>query len=208
MILRRNNTTPLLIICLLLGYLADAKPVSICQDPGYASLRPCAGSCVGCQATNEQILIQMGCGSPWPNECYCRTDLFNLATSYLHSCVSRYCTVGGWERDYTSAESFYTSYCRGAGFTADPNAGGNAPAAATADPTDPTITKTTFVTQTVASSSGTSNNGGKWLLSASLLAAVAAAFSTRDNWQVGHPGYMLLRSCIYNDCWLTSACVL
>jgi hypothetical protein len=53
------------------------------------------------------------------------------------------------EGDYSSAASVYQSYCRGAGFTAEPAHA----TTTTFDPNVPTVTQATFVTQTSASPS-------------------------------------------------------
>lgn len=98
--------------------LVNATPNSVCNEPGYYSIRPCAKACVGCQdPRRDQIAFMIGCGDTPPNECWCATDLFTLATSALSDCVSRSCTIGGWGSDYTVAEAFYTSYCERNGFT-------------------------------------------------------------------------------------------
>lgn len=117
--------------------LVISTPNSVCADPGWSLLRPCAAYCVGCDSRPDQIGYEIGCGSVPPNECWCRIDLFTLATSALSSCVSKSCTVGGWTGDYTSAEEFYTSYCQKAGFTAIINGPANTDAVTTANPNDP-----------------------------------------------------------------------
>jgi hypothetical protein len=133
---------------LFLGSFVNSTPNSVCEAPGWASLRPCAAYCVGCDPRPDQIAYEIGCGTDPPNECWCRTDLFTLATSALSSCVSKSCSVGGWEGDYSSAESFYTSYCQGAGFTA----GVNGPADTVA---------TTTIDQNIPSGSGGSYTGSE-----------------------------------------------
>ncbi|KAK0743977.1 hypothetical protein B0T18DRAFT_392658 [Schizothecium vesticola] len=106
--------------------LGAAKVNSVCQDPGWSSMRPCAAYCLGCDGRSDQMVYWLECGSPFPNECYCSTDLFALATSKLQS------------------------YCLGAGFTAL-GVIANAPATTTANPNAPTVTKVTLVTETVSS---------------------------------------------------------
>jgi len=91
---------------------------SVCNEPGFYFLRPCAQPCVGCRDSRlDQIAYKIGCGTGPPNECWCATNMFTLATSALSDCVSRSCTLGVWESDYTEAENFYTSYCERNGFT-------------------------------------------------------------------------------------------
>ncbi|KAM7185591.1 hypothetical protein V8F33_012334 [Rhypophila sp. PSN 637] len=98
--------------------IVEATANSVCQQPGYYSIRPCAQGCIGCDSRADQIGFMIGCGHVPPNECWCAINQFTLATSALKDCVSRSCTIGAsWESDYSAAEAFYTSYCDGAGFT-------------------------------------------------------------------------------------------
>ncbi|KAK4212285.1 hypothetical protein QBC37DRAFT_195609 [Rhypophila decipiens] len=100
-------------------HVIEATANSVCQQPGYYSIRPCAQGCVGCSDSRaDQIAFMIGCGHVSPNECWCAIDQFTMATSALKDCVSRSCTIGAsWESDYSAAEAFYTSYCERAGFT-------------------------------------------------------------------------------------------
>jgi len=86
------------------------------------------GGALGCHAPL--------CSPQWAatNNCYCRTDLQSVATSYLSSCVDKGCTVGDFSIDVSSAISIYDSYCQGNGFAAM----GNSPAATTAAAGGPT----------------------------------------------------------------------
>jgi hypothetical protein len=120
------------VVAILFPSLVNSTPNSVCNDPGYALLRPCAAYCVGCDPRPDQIGYEIGCGPVPPNECWCRVDLFALATSALSSCVSKSCTIGGWAGDYSSAQRFYTSYCQKAGFTAVVNGPANSNALTTA----------------------------------------------------------------------------
>lgn len=76
------------------------------------------------------------------------------------------------------AYHLYTSYCRGAGFTAVVGSPANVPATTTIDANAPTVTKVTYVTPTSvissAGSSGANNTGGKWSNLTVLLAAALA----------------------------------
>jgi hypothetical protein len=169
----RSLATVLPILLFHFSSLINATPNSICAAPGFPLLRPCAGSCIGCYDAAQQVQDGIGCAANPPNECWCRTDLFTLATSYLSSCISSSCTVGGWEADYTSAENFYESYCRGAGFTAVVDAPANTAATTTVDPNAPTVTQVTYVTQKIAStSSGSLNSGGEWAFFTALVASL------------------------------------
>jgi hypothetical protein len=180
--------TILLILVFYFPSLINATPNSVCAAPGFPLLRPCAGSCLGCDNAAHQLQDGLGCGVDPPNECWCRTDLFTLATSYLSSCVSSSCTVGGWQSDYSSAERFYESYCRGAGFTAVLNTPANTAATTTVDPNAPTVTQVTYVTQTSTyTSSGTSNSGGEWVFFTALVASlIVGIFSLYIGYQVGY----------------------
>ena len=149
----------LTLISTTLHNISHATAYSVCSEPGLKTLRHCGASCIGCGPESDSLADYLLCGPPWPDECYCRTDLFNHATSLLHSCVSKRCTVGGWEKDYESAESFYVSYCRGAGFTAPV-------VTATVDGNAATVTRVTVVTETIASDSNRAGGVGtacKWL---------------------------------------------
>ena len=121
----------------LLRSFVNSTPNSVCNDPGYGLLRPCAAYCVGCDPRPDQIAYMIGCPSGPPNECWCRVDLFTLATSALISCVSRSCTVGGWTGDYASAERIYTIYCQRAGFTGIVNGPANTNVATTVNQNAP-----------------------------------------------------------------------
>ncbi|KAM7216723.1 hypothetical protein V8F06_007833 [Rhypophila decipiens] len=100
-------------------HVVEATANSVCQQPGYYSIRPCAQGCVGCSDSRaDQIAFMIGCGHVPPNECWCAINQFTMATSALKDCVSRSCTIGAnWQSDYSAAEAFYMSYCEGAGFT-------------------------------------------------------------------------------------------
>lgn len=101
------------------------------QSPGAQSCFALGSP--GCSA--DALGNALGCHAPectpqWAatNNCYCRSDLQSVATSYLSSCVDKGCTVGDSSIDVSSAISIYDSYCQGNGFAAM----GNAPAATTA----------------------------------------------------------------------------
>lgn len=168
------------IILLILGFyfngFVNATPNSVCEDPGYASLRPCAAGCVGCDSRPDQIAYSIGCGEVPPNECWCRTDLFTVATSFLNSCVSKSCTMGDWEQDYSSAKGFYESYCQGAGFTAIVTGPTSTATSTTHNLNAPTVTSVTAVLPTITPSpSRVSNNGSKRPFPATLLTTLIVA---------------------------------
>jgi hypothetical protein len=176
----------LLILCLSFVFSVNGTAQSICADPNFASLRPCVGRCIGCNyPAGYQVQSAIGCDANPPNECWCRTDMYTIATSYFQSCASVLCTIGGWQPDYTSVVSFYGNYCRRAGFTAVTDGPSNAIATPTVDANAPTITKITYVTQTSIPNSGTSNVGGEWLfpkIPRLLLATIVLGIAT---WYAG-----------------------
>lgn len=94
--------------------LGQTNTVSIYEAPVYSDLRECARSCLY-DIPSDDLNSALGCDAPFPNDCYCRTDQFTLATSFLSSCASLYCTIGNYGPDYTSEASLYGSYCRAAG---------------------------------------------------------------------------------------------
>lgn len=109
----------------------------------------------------DRIGPKLDCPSDSPNECWCDGDRFTLATSLINTCVEKYCTIGGWQQDYLSAESVYEGYCVGAGYTPISTGPASTVASTTIDSHSPTVTKVTFVTETSAStSSGTVDTGG------------------------------------------------
>jgi hypothetical protein len=161
-----------------LNSLVSATANSVCGDPGYALLRPCAMGCIGCDPRPDQVAYQIGCGPVPPNECYCRTDFINLASSAISNCVSRSCSIGGWEGDYSSAIHWYTSYCQRAGFTAAAGGPSDAVATLTIDSSAPTITKVTIVTPTSGSSASNSlSAGGKCKFPTEHVAALILALA-------------------------------
>lgn len=153
--------------------LVSSTACTVCDSPGFGNLRPCVAGCIGCaSAFTDEVGVGIGCGRNAPNECWCRTDLFTFATSAISACASSHCTSipGGWQNDYSSAESVYQNYCLGAGYTA-------APAVNAANPTvnsnSPTVTQVTFVTQTSTSSaSGSTSIGIKLVFSTWILWAL------------------------------------
>ena len=71
-------------ILLALSRLTHSATVTIASNAGYVDLRACAQSCVW-GAGDDLIDIGLECGPPWENECYCRTDLAAVASSFLTS---------------------------------------------------------------------------------------------------------------------------
>jgi hypothetical protein len=150
--------------------LVSSTACTVCNSPGFGNLRPCVAACIGCAgAFTDEVGVGIGCGRNAPNECWYRTDLFTLATSAISACASSHCTSipGGWQNDYSGAESVYQNYCLGAGYTAAPAVNAANP---TVDPNAPTVTQVTFVTQTSTSSaSGSASIGSKFVFSTWIL---------------------------------------
>src|SRR4051812_4695132 len=88
-----------LILATTFRLFSRTNAYSVCSEPALKTLRHCGASCIGCGPEPDSLADYLLCGPPWPDECYCRTDLYNAATSLLQSCVSKRCTVGGWEKD-------------------------------------------------------------------------------------------------------------
>jgi len=171
------NSVFISVIFLCYLRLVSATPNSLCEYPAWASLRPCAAYCLGCDSRASQVGYIIGCQPVPPNECYCATDLFAQATSFISTCVSQSCTVGPWESDYSGAQSVYENYCLGAGFTAVADSPATTSVTPTVEGTGPTVTAVTLVTETVASSSsGAVNSGGELLVFVALVTAIMAAF--------------------------------
>lgn len=119
-------TTTLLTLLTIIPTLISAQ-VSICQQPSFSSLRNCAAYCIanGAGLSNTQycdfLAISLDCGTPASkvlNQCYCRSDLKDTASSILESCISFNCkTAGGdWTVDAAQAISVYNGYCAGCKF--------------------------------------------------------------------------------------------
>lgn len=125
------------VISISLAQSDQTQSQSINQQSVFSSQKPCAQSCfeynnLGC--STDALGGALGCQAPFcsnqfaaTNNCYCRTDLQSVATSYLSSCVNKGCTVGDSSIDISSAISIYGSYCSANGFVVD----ANAPAATT-----------------------------------------------------------------------------
>ncbi|KAK3324882.1 hypothetical protein B0H66DRAFT_106526 [Apodospora peruviana] len=97
---------PLLLLLLTLSPVVSAitDAVSIASVPAWRSLRSCAQGCIFCRGDSPELLADgLGCGGPWPNSCFCRTDLNSIATQFLSSCIHLRCTVGDARLDFTSA---------------------------------------------------------------------------------------------------------
>jgi hypothetical protein len=107
-------------LALVLPHRAHSSTVTVLGVSGYINLRACAQLCVWHVGTNDDLVATgLGCASPWQNDCYCRTDLNSVASSFLKSCCSSRCTVGGPGQDVASAIAVYNSYCEANGFNVE-----------------------------------------------------------------------------------------
>ncbi|KAF4963771.1 hypothetical protein FSARC_8254 [Fusarium sarcochroum] len=79
----------------------------------------------------------MGCDDPYDNNCYCATDskLATKADTHMSKCATSMCSAGDRSRDLSSMQSYYASYCMGAGFTQPGATDWYNPAGATEEPT-------------------------------------------------------------------------
>lgn len=90
----------------------DTKTVSIKSVADYLVARSCVQ---GCLWTGEsEILYEIGCPSPYYNQCYCNLDQASSATSFLSSCIPTSCSDNG--PDVATAVSLYMNYCSSAGY--------------------------------------------------------------------------------------------
>jgi hypothetical protein len=147
-----------IIICSLstlhLNILVSAIPSSVYDDPGYHKLQPCARECIGRIGRLDNVTTVPSCGDNSPNECWCGVKQFDLAVSgVISGCISKSCAAGDWEEDYSSAESFHTSYCDNAGFTPLAIAPVTVAAAQTSHSNSTTVESTASVVQRSGSSS-------------------------------------------------------
>ncbi|KAG9503120.1 hypothetical protein J7337_005959 [Fusarium musae] len=80
----------------------------------------------------------MGCDDPYDNNCYCATAAAsaNKADGFMSKCATSLCSAGDRSRDLTSMQSYYASYCMGAGFTQPGATEWYNPAEATEEPTN------------------------------------------------------------------------
>jgi hypothetical protein len=134
--------------------------VSLKKEPAWSTMRGCARGCLQGGYIDGLAGYGMGCPEPRPNDCFCRTDLYSVATSFVSSCLTKECTIGNLSPDYTSAMRLCDSYCQANGYTAS-GALNVGVITATGD-SAPTLTRVTIVAQTVISGSRTLTRG-KWM---------------------------------------------
>ncbi|CCT68345.1 uncharacterized protein FFB20_00318 [Fusarium fujikuroi] len=102
----------------------------------------------------------MGCDDPYDNNCYCATAAAsaNKADGFMSKCATSLCSAGDRSRDLTSMQSYYASYCIGAGFTQPGATEWYNPAEATEEPTNEPTAESSGDSD--AKPSRTANSGG------------------------------------------------
>ncbi|CAM1500602.1 Fc.00g097640.m01.CDS01 [Cosmosporella sp. VM-42] len=157
---------------LLPSVLAALDSVSISSDLDGAA-HTCVSKCLYYPIFSD-IGEALNCGTPYDNNCYCATAAASAsaADAWMSKCAKSTCEAGDYSRDLSEIQSFYGSYCMGAGFTqpgatkwynpaeatteADSQAtDSDAKPSQTSDPDAPqTTTQFTIVTQTTDGESG------------------------------------------------------
>ncbi|RBR04039.1 hypothetical protein FVER53590_03056 [Fusarium verticillioides] len=102
----------------------------------------------------------MGCDDPYDNNCYCATAAAsaNKADGFMSKCATSLCSAGDRSRDLTSMQSYYASYCMGAGFTQPGATEWYNPAETTEEPTNEPTAESSGDSN--ARPSRTANSGG------------------------------------------------
>jgi protein involved in ribonucleotide reduction len=138
--------------------------VSIASSNAFITQRPCIRGCI-MGASNG---IDVGCGSPFLNSCFCRADLQSSALYQVSSCVSVNCN--GTATDINNAISLYTAYCSTATLSTmsaaasssdavnDPTVSMASPNAYSSTATLSTTSATAAAANTTATNSGTEND--------------------------------------------------
>ncbi|KAF5662223.1 hypothetical protein FHETE_8113 [Fusarium heterosporum] len=176
---------PIVLLYLPVVLSADFESVTISEN-----LRNVAHTCIS-KCLYYTVFFDMGqamgCDDPYDNNCYCATAAASAskADGFMSKCATSLCSAGDRSRDLTSMQSFYGSYCMGAGFTQPGATEWYNPAEATEEPTadasegdrgssnarpsrtansggDATSTHMTIVTQTAEDDA--SRTQGKFLL--------------------------------------------
>ncbi|KAF2467691.1 uncharacterized protein BDR25DRAFT_266686 [Lindgomyces ingoldianus] len=99
-------------LCWHIASVLSAQSNSIVQQTAYNEQRGCIKSCLWGSPPNGDLSVQLGCSSPWVNECYCRADAPPRASKILSACISTACTdVVSPTIDVSSAISVYNGYC-------------------------------------------------------------------------------------------------
>jgi protein involved in ribonucleotide reduction len=124
--------------------------VSMASSNAFITQRPCARGCI-MGASNG---INLGCGNPLLNSCFCRADLQSSALYQVSSCVSVNCN--GTTTDINNVISLYTAYCRIA--TLSTTSAAATSSDAENDPRVSTTSETATAANITATNSGTEND--------------------------------------------------
>jgi hypothetical protein len=85
--------------------------VSFLSYPAYLEQVECVKLCLWHVSAVDDLIVQIGCSSPWVNECFCKAELASSASSFLSGCVASRCTAPSTAPAVTSALSAYNEYC-------------------------------------------------------------------------------------------------
>ncbi|KAF5019129.1 hypothetical protein F66182_8865 [Fusarium sp. NRRL 66182] len=175
------------LFCLPFALSADFESVTISANLDNVA-HTCISKCLYYTVLSD-MGSAMGCDDPYDNNCYCATASASasVADAFMSKCATSLCSAGDRSRDLTSMQSYYASYCMGAGFTQPGATGWYNPAEATEEPSpessdsssessdrdsdaqpsrtansevDETSTQLTIVTQTTEGGSGPTRSGG------------------------------------------------
>ncbi|KAF5234115.1 hypothetical protein FANTH_12341 [Fusarium anthophilum] len=132
-----------LLLSLPLALSADFESVTISANLDNVG-HTCISKCLYYTVLSDMGRA-MGCDDPYDNNCYCATAAAsaNKADGFMSKCATSLCSAGDRSRDLTSMQSYYASYCMGAGFTQPGAIEWYNPAEATEEPTnEPTAEST------------------------------------------------------------------
>jgi len=124
--------------------------VSIASSNAFITQRHCVRRCI-MGASNG---IDLGCGSPLRNSCFCRVDVQSAALYQVSSCVSVNCK--GTATDINNVISLYTAYC--STWTLSSTSAAATSSDAENDSTASTTSETATAANTTATNSGTEND--------------------------------------------------
>ncbi|RKK20042.1 hypothetical protein BFJ68_g1794 [Fusarium oxysporum] len=125
-----------LLLSLPLALSADFESVTISANLDNVG-HTCISKCLYYTLLSDMGRA-MGCDDPYDNNCYCATAAAsaNKADGFMSKCATSLCSAGDRSRDLTSMQSYYASYCMGAGFTQPGATEWYNPAEATEEPTN------------------------------------------------------------------------
>lgn len=188
---RRLPLFPTLML-LFRAFVRAADTVTISEDLDAAG-HSCISKCLYYTFITD-MGSAMGCGLPYDNNCYCATASASasVAGGFMSKCASSLCERGDYSLDLNSMQSFYGSYCMGAGFTqpgatewynpaeatseSEPASSSSGSSSSNDDNSDAepsktldsgaaeTTTQFTIVTQTTEGGAGATKSRGKFLL--------------------------------------------